>query len=232
MNPDIYLSVYKFFGVLCGIFFCCSLQNNSDQVMWVTLALLALYGVFVTGMHQVVGDWAMLAPIAVWVVLALLCAVIAIPFIGWDRWRDKQVTAKIRTKFPQVGQYHLECMIGSVRNGGDLDVMRWDGENVLRNEGSSTEKLTSKGWRPLVEPVKPYPYLKERTLVNSFLASYGVEVSAESNHSLCSLLYFNWKFEAAVVDGDSIAISMSRRDEARTDRYGCVAPTETHPGCA
>lgn len=232
MNPDIYLSAYKFFGVVSCIFLCCSLRKNSDQGMWLTLMLLALYGIFVTGMHQIVGDWAMLAPFAIWITLALLAAILFIPFIACDLVHRTLVTRRVREAFPQISQYHLECVVFRVQSGDDLAAMRWDDENVLRGVDSDTEKLTSKGWRPLVEPVKPYPYLKEQGLVASFLDSCGVELSAESSHSLCSLLYFNWNFETAVREGDSLVISMSRRDEARTDRYGCVQPADANLICA
>lgn len=231
MNPDIYLSAYKFFGVLCGIFFCCSLRKNSDKSTWFTLMLLALYGIFVTGMHQFVGDWAMLAPFAFWIALVLLGGLLLIPVIACDFVHGKLVRRSVREAFPQIDQYHVELMIGRVRNGDDLDAMRWDGVNVVRGEGLNAEKLTGQGWRPLVEPVKPYPYLKEQDLACGFLSSYGVEVSAESNHALCSLLYFNWNFDTAVLEGDSLVISMSRRDEARTDRYGCMQPAEANPAC-
>lgn len=229
MNPDIYLAAYKFFGVLCGIFFCCLLRKKSDQGTWLTLMLLALYGIFVTGMHQMVEGWAVLAPFAFWIALVLLGGLLLIPVIACDLVHRKLVRRSVREAFPQIDQYHVERMIERVRHGDDLDAMLWDGENVVRDEGPNAEKLTCKGWRPLVEPVKPYPYLKEKDLVCGFLSPYAVEVSTESNHALCSLLYFNWNFEKAVLEGDSLIISMSRRDEARTDRYGCMQLAEANP---
>jgi len=213
MNPDIYLHAYQFFGVFFFAGIALGILTSSDTTAGL-LSFLSLFGLLVTAIHQMFGIMAF---------IAIPAGLIVLSFIGngYGLILDKRndiLRKRAERMFPLASHFELNLIAARLKKGQDVSELRWDGHRVIRGQGDSVEKLTRRGWGPLIDPAAPYPYLEEQKILEAALSPLGVLLAPEMNHFLCSMLYFNWNIGNLVVEDNLLLVTMKRREETRIDR--------------